>query len=98
MFKRQRLRIFCTTEEDEASLHREKQKELFDLSSLKRFAYLFLGVASALFSLGGAKFYIVNLWLFYMFRQKVERYKGGGNKKSEQMLALKSHEGFTSNV
>jgi len=43
MFKRQRLRIFCTTEEDEASLHREKQKELLDLSSLKRSTYLFLG-------------------------------------------------------
>jgi hypothetical protein len=54
--KRQRLRIFCSTEEDEASLHREKQKELFDSSVLKEFAYLFLGVALlALCVLGGAK-------------------------------------------
>jgi len=56
MLKRQRLRIFCTTEEDEASLHREKQKELFDLSSLKRLTYLFLCAALlALCVLGGAK-------------------------------------------
>jgi hypothetical protein len=53
MLKRPRLRIFCTTEKDEASLHREKQKELFDLSSLKRFTYLFLCVA--LLALCGAK-------------------------------------------
>jgi len=56
MLKRQRLKIFCTTEEDEASLHREKQKELFDSSVLKRLAYLFLGAALlALCVLGGAK-------------------------------------------
>jgi len=59
MLKRQRLRIFCTTEEDEASLHREKQKELFDLSSLKRATYLFLGAALlALCVLGGAKSFV----------------------------------------
>jgi hypothetical protein len=56
MTKRPRLKIFCTTEKDEASLHREKQKELFDLSSLKGFAYLFLCVALlALCVLCGAK-------------------------------------------
>ena len=51
-----KIKDICTTEEDEASLHREKQKELLDSSVLKRLAYLFLGVALlALCVLGGAK-------------------------------------------
>jgi hypothetical protein len=62
MLKRPRLRIFCTTEEDEASLHREKQKELFDLSVLKRSFHLFLCVALfALCVLGGAKSFGFNV-------------------------------------